>query len=58
MEENSVTVANRNWEAPVDQENINNANEMKELASVNIAANYPIAEDEAQAIRLGKEKEG
>ena len=31
---------------------------MKELASDNVAANYPIAEDEAQAIRLGKEKEG
>ena len=31
---------------------------MKDLASVNIAANYPIAEDEAQTIRLGKEKEG
>ena len=41
-----------------DQENINNANEMKDLASVNIAANDPIAEDEAQTIRLGKEKEG
>ena len=58
MEENSVTVANRNSEAPVDQENNNNVNEMKELAAVNIAANYPIAEDEAQTIRLGKEKEG
>ena len=31
---------------------------MKDLASVNIAANYPIAEDEAQTIRLGKKKEG
>ena len=58
MEENSVTVVNRNWEAPVDQENINNGKEMKDLASVNIAANYPIAEYEAQTIRLGKEKEG
>ena len=57
MEENSVTLANRNWEAPVDQENINNSNEMKGLASVNIAANYPIAEYEAKTIRLGKEKE-